>query len=285
MIKLEKLNPLVSPKIWGQEKWVISTHKDGSCSLGNTLLSEICELSYLLKYIETNDNLSIQVHPGDEYAKIHENDSGKTECWIILNTDSANDESGIYLGLKAGVTKKELKTSIKNKLNVDRLLNFIPVTAGDYFYVPYGAIHALGRGVSLIEAQQSSGVTYRVWDWNRCDSAGKSRELHIDKAMEVINFSEEFNQNLISETKNIFTDNGIQKVVEHAGFKVDLLELSSNQKKEINLSNKEGISILLGEVLIDGTKYTQYDTAITLNAGGIEIESLSARAKVLFIRE
>lgn len=297
MGKLVKLTPKATFKIWGGKKlakikgitgeiplgetWEISTHKEGISSLADVPLSQLCELSYLFKYIDTSDNLSIQVHPGDEYAQAHENEKGKTECWIILD---AKEGSGIYLGLKPGVTRKEFKTAISNGLEVDKFLNFIPVKAGDYFYVPYGSIHALGKGITLAETQQSSGITYRVWDWNRLDNEGNPRELHIDKAMDVINFSESFNADLVSNHKNLFQDDSFQKVVEHPEFKVDLLSLAEGEVKEINLQNKEGLSILLGSVEIDGESYAQYDSGICLEEGLVQMKAMK-KTKLVFIRE
>ncbi len=297
MGKLVKLNPSATFKIWGGKKlskikqinsseplgetWEISTHKDGTCFLGDKPLSQFCELSYLFKYIDTSDNLSIQVHPGDEYANEHENEKGKTECWIILEAEAG---AGIYLGLKSGITKKEFKTAIENNLEVDKYLNFIPVKAGDYFYVPFGAIHALGDGLTLAETQQSSGVTYRVWDWNRVDSNGKSRELHIDKAMDVSNFSSSFNSDLVSNPKNIFETQGHQKIVEHPEFKADLLSVTETEVKEVRLSSKEGISVLVGEVEIDGETYTQYESGICLDAGLVSINATKS-SKIILIRE
>ncbi len=297
MGKLVKLKAAPTFKIWGGEKlskikqinskdplgetWEISTHKDGTCLLGDKPLSEFCKLSYLFKYIDTSDNLSIQVHPGDDYASKHENENGKTECWIILSAEAG---AGIYLGLKEGITKKEFKTAIENNLEVDKYLNFVEVKAGDYFYVPYGAIHALGRGLTLAETQQSSGVTYRVWDWNRVDSSGRSRQLHISQAMDVGNFSIEFNKDLVSNPKNVFQFQGHQKLVEHPEFKADLLTISRDETKEVRLTSKEGLSVLEGEVTIDGETYSLYDSGICLNEGMISI-SAKKSAKIILIRE
>lgn len=278
--KLSKIKQIKSSRPLG-ETWEISTHKDGTSLLGDKPLSDFCKLSYLFKYIDTSDNLSIQVHPGDEYASKHENEKGKTECWIIL---SAEVGSGIYLGLKEGITKKEFKTAIENNLEVDKYLNFVEVKAGDYFYVPYGAIHALGKGLTLAETQQSSGITYRVWDWNRVDKQGQSRKLHVDNAMAVSNFSSDFNKNLVAHPKNLFESSGHQKIVEHPEFKADLLSITEGETKDIRLTTKEGISLLSGEISIDGEDYFQYDSGICLDAGIISINAKSP-SKIILIRE
>jgi mannose-6-phosphate isomerase len=293
---LSKLEPTFTYKIWGGTKlseiknhksdiplgetWEISTHADGPSLIGSGPLNKICELSYLVKFIDTSDNLSVQVHPGDEYAKEHENEMGKTECWIILDSVAG---AGIYLGFKDGITRKEFKTAIENNLNVQNYLNFFPTKPGDYFYVPFGAVHAIGSGVTLCEVQQSSGITYRVWDWNRVDDKGVSRELHVDKAMDVLNFSNEFNKKL-KKLKNIFENSGLQKVVEHPDFKADILTLEKGQSKELNLSEKEGLAILVGQLDIDGNQYNSFDCAITLKSS---LSKITAKEKsiILLVRE
>lgn len=294
---IKKLNPSPSFKIWGGqnlskiknlhgklplgETWEISTHNEGSSFLEGTLLSDLSDLSYLFKYIDTSDNLSIQVHPDDEYAAAHENQRGKTECWIILN---ANPGSGIYLGLKKGTTKKEFKTAIENGLMMDKFLNFCEVKPGDFFYVPAGSIHAIGKNVTLAEVQQSSGVTYRVWDWNRVEANGLPRQLHIDKALDVINFEEEFNQKLLKTSKNIFQKSGVQKVVDHPEFKADVLSLRAGESKEVKLVEKEGLSLLTGTCLIDGEDYQCFDSGITIKAGLFKIVA-KKDSQVILIRE
>ena len=148
------------------------------------------QLPYLVKLLDTSDNLSVQVHPDDEYAKFNENSSGKTECWVILD---AKPGAGIYLGLKEGVSKKKFSQALQNKEDLSQYLKFFPVKKYDFFFVPAGSIHAIGEDVFLAEIQQSSGITYRVWDWNRVDDKGNSRELHIEKALDVINFASDKN--------------------------------------------------------------------------------------------
>jgi mannose-6-phosphate isomerase len=293
---LSKLEPKFTHKIWGGNKlariknhmsdlplgetWEISTHSDGPSLLAGTELNKLCELSYLVKFIDTSDNLSVQVHPGDEYAKLHEKSLGKTECWIILDNQPG---CGIYLGFKAGVTRKEFKTAIANGLDVEKYLNYIEVRAGDYFYVPSGSVHAIGTGVTLCEVQQSSGITYRVWDWNRIDDKGISRELHIDKALEVLNFNEDFNKSL-SNSKNLFMTENHLKVVEHQDFKADLITISKGQPIELRLAAKEGLSILEGSVEIDDIKYSKFESGIMLKPGTIKI-SASEKSRFLVVRE
>lgn len=139
----------------------------------------------LLKLIDANEILSVQVHPSDEIArKLGEKDSGKTEMWYILE---ARKNSYIYLGTKKGVKKEHIYNEIKNQGDVEKLLNKIYVKPGDYFLIPAGTVHAIGPGIVLAEIQQNSDTTYRLYDWNRIDSkTGKPRELHLDKAIEAM---------------------------------------------------------------------------------------------------
>ena len=297
MGNIVKLTPAPSYKIWGGEKlseiknlnsnlplgetWEISTHASGNSLIGDKNLRELCSLSYLFKFIDTSDNLSVQVHPGNDYAQEHENESGKAECWIILE---AKEGAGIYLGLKSGITRKEFKTAIENGLSVEKYLNYFPVKPGDFFYVEEGTIHAIGKNVLLAEAQQSSGVTYRVWDWNRVDDNGNPRELHVDKAMDVINFSEDYNNSLTKKPKNLFSHHGMSKVIEHADFKVHLLSLNENENTEIRLKDKEGVSVLVGNVEVDDINLSTYESAICINEGLVKIKA-NSNSKILFITE
>jgi mannose-6-phosphate isomerase len=138
----------------------------------------------LIKIIDACGRLSVQVHPDDDYAEKYEHDSGKTEMWYIAH---AKENAELILGLIPGTTDKILKNNIDNN-TVESCLNRIRVKEGDVIYIPSGTVHAILDGIVLIEIQQSSDVTYRVYDWNRVDDNGRGRPLHIDKAMDVINF-------------------------------------------------------------------------------------------------
>lgn len=135
----------------------------------------------LTKILDANQDLSVQVHPNDEYAKIHENgELGKTECWYIID---CKENAEIIYGHHAK-TQEELIRMIKNE-EWDKLLRSVKVKPGDFFYVPSGTIHAIGEGIIILETQQNSDTTYRVYDYNRKDSQGNLRELHIQKSIEV----------------------------------------------------------------------------------------------------
>lgn len=205
------LEPFFVEKIWGGnrllkedkiksnckigESWVVSTLDEGQSKIENQNLSDFIdsreqdfwgEISYrkfVVKYIDAKIDLSIQVHPKGK-NQIGEG-IGKDEFWYILDAD---ENSGVYLGLKKGVKREEFIQAINSKGAVDKLLNFVPVKKGDCIFVPGGLVHAIGKGIFLAEIQQNSGITYRLWDWNRVDEKGQKRTLHIDKGKGSINF-------------------------------------------------------------------------------------------------
>ncbi len=314
MTELMKLKPTVVEKIWGGKKLAQMknfTQRDGYdlSHIGETwevsLLEEgpsydqdsgikIADLigdnqfQYLVKFIDASDDLSIQVHPGDEYAKLHENSLGKTECWFILDADIG---CGIYLGLKSGVNQSRLEQAISQGENVSELLNFVPVQKGDFFFVPAGTIHAIGKGVTLAEVQQSSGVTYRVWDWNRVDDNGNPRELHVKKALDVINFKEEGNRLECFKLEGEMKSKSLKTLIEHRDFNVDLFELEKGSTLEISRSKEHRPSTLLNldsSFILNGRVTNPYETIFMqgnsqLNIEADDKESLSKSVSFLYI--
>ncbi len=142
------------------------------------------ELPILIKLIDAKSDLSIQVHPDDEYAALHENGSlGKTEMWYVLD---AKTQSSLVYGFKRDTTSSEIKGSVKNG-SVTTLLNIIPVHKNDVYTITPGTVHAIGAGCLIAEIQESSNITYRLYDYDRKDKNGNTRPLHIDKAIDVVN--------------------------------------------------------------------------------------------------
>ena len=281
---IEKLSPFIVPKPWGGTKLGkrVSHHtkgmpigellevsrlenRDSWCTQGRlgTIIQNPLELPYLVKYIDANENLSIQVHPDDDYALKIEQSAGKTECWLILE---AWENGGIYLGFQEGLEKKHFAKLIKEGKDVDSCLNFYPVSRGDFITVPAGTIHAIGKGVLLLEIQQSSGITYRVWDWNRVDKEGRPRPLHLHKALDVLNFRQECNQKSFFEFKqDIFST----KINELMSFK-DFIVTSFNLKKGEKMSwtcplngRYRSLFVLKGNVLLSESeeKMNKYSPA------------------------
>ena len=140
------------------------------------------EFPLMLKLIDAKDMLSLQVHPGDEYASLHEGGKrGKTEAWVILDAPHGAE---LVFGVSCG--KDALREAI-DRGELEHALRFVKVAPGDVMYIPHGMVHALGSGILIYEIQQSSDVTYRFWDWGRVDKEGNARQLHTEKAFEVTN--------------------------------------------------------------------------------------------------
>ncbi|MUT67764.1 mannose-6-phosphate isomerase, class I [Paenibacillus sp. NEAU-GSW1] len=209
------LQPVFQERIWGGTKlkelfgysipnertgecWAVSAHPNGQSIVKDgpyqgmplgTLWTAHPELfrsnspvfPLLIKLLDASDDLSVQVHPDDAYAGKHENgELGKTECWYIVDAEPG---AAIIYGHEAS-SKEELEQRIQNG-QWDELLTKVPVKPGDFFYVPSGTIHALGKGIVVLETQQSSDTTYRVYDYDRRDKNGHLRELHLEKAIDV----------------------------------------------------------------------------------------------------
>jgi mannose-6-phosphate isomerase len=250
---IKELTPTIVRKIWGGTKLEkmkgLPEASEALEPIGETLEIYDIELTYLAKFIDTSEELSIQVHPADEYARIHENSKGKTECWIILE---AMTGAGIYLGLKPHVTKEILKSALKEKKAINELLNFYPVKKGDFFFVPAGSIHAIGKNITLAEVQQNSGITYRVWDWNRLDANGVSRELHVEKSLDVINFDPAYNTyHYFGFRENAFQNLGAVELCHHQDFHLYLVNLESGESYQKNLSTTCSVLNLDGKITIN----------------------------------
>ncbi len=138
----------------------------------------------LIKYLFPSQALSVQVHPNDEYARKEENSNGKTEMWLVLD---ATPESFIIVGWKAGLSKDQIVGRLLGG-DFQSVMNFIQPRIGDVYFIPAGTVHALGPGVGVLEIQQNSDVTYRLYDWDRVEKDGKARPLHMEKALKVLNF-------------------------------------------------------------------------------------------------
>ena len=179
---MKKLEAIKSDKIWGYELWIASTHPNGT----QKEFMELCTKEYplLVKIIQANEALSIQVHPDDEMAVKLEGEGtvGKTECWYVL---SAEPGAKLVYGLSGDYPKEELAKAITNN-DLERYLNYVEVHQGDFIFIPSGTVHAIGGGLRLMEVQQSCDLTYRLYDYDRVDKYGNKRHLDIEKAMDVM---------------------------------------------------------------------------------------------------
>jgi mannose-6-phosphate isomerase len=162
-------------KVWGTphtEPWYRNSERR---NIGEIWFTASDTVPLLVKLLFTSDNLSVQVHPGDDYARKHHGARGKTEMWHILR---AEPNAKIALGLREQVTKERLRDAARTG-EIMQLLDWIPVRPGDTFFIEAGTIHAIGGGIALCEVQQQSDITYRLFDY------GRPRELHLDHAIEV----------------------------------------------------------------------------------------------------
>lgn len=196
------------------------------------------EFPLLIKLIDATEALSVQVHPGNEMAADLHNAYGKTEMWYVLE---AEPDAVIYAGFRKG-TDRATYTRAVNNGTIKEILNCEPVSAGDLFYIPAGMVHAVGGGVVLAEIQQSSDVTYRIFDWNRVDSDGKSRELHTDLAAEAINLNPGGGKLKIGEPEF----NRTIQVVESPWFIASILRFNAFVTKNYNLLDSFVILLCTG---------------------------------------
>lgn len=215
-----KLNPVFKDYLWGGTKlrdeygfkssldklaegWMLSCHKDGENTVLNgefegKTLTEVVKIHpeylgkngnqfeyfpILIKLIDAKNDLSVQVHPDNEYAMRVENEYGKTECWYILDCD---DDSELIYGFNRTISSDEFKERIADNTFLETV-NKVKVKKGDLFFIEAGTLHAIGKGILLAEIQQNSNTTYRVYDYGRLGADGKPRELHVEKAIDVTN--------------------------------------------------------------------------------------------------
>ncbi len=189
------------------------------------------EFPLLVKLIDAEDQLSIQVHPDEDYAQQHETgEHGKTEMWYLLET---SDEAKLYCGFQPGVTKEQFLNAEKSE-QYESLLQSYQTQPGEAYYIPAGTIHSIGKGNILFEVQVSSNLTYRLYDWGRVDkSTGKPRQTHLDKSKEVIQFENSLSGK--TEPQPIETNELLQKekLVHCPFFKVDKWSVKKSIKLDI----------------------------------------------------
>ena len=275
------MEPVYKDYIWGGEKlkkefnkntpfdttaesWEISSNKNGDCRIinkeynGKTLKNlfedeklkekifgrkckDLKEFPLLIKFIDAKENLSIQVHPDDEYAKKIGLESGKTEMWYIME---CADNGKIIGGLNAKLTKSELQGAIEND-NIKDYLNYLDIKKGDSIYIPAGTVHAILKNTLICEIQQNSDITYRVYDWDRKDKDGKGRQLHKKEAIETINTKNE--TSIIHSTEKL----EIQKIVKSEFFEVEKINCNNIFEDVSNFTTFFAINVVEGEGSIE----------------------------------
>lgn len=305
MSNILKLSPSFKDYIWGGNKlmtqygvkdmdrvaeaWVLSAHPDGPSYLpdGTTFADKLAELGadavgknaaafkdfpQLIKLIDAQSDLSVQVHPSDEYALKNEGQYGKTEMWYILD---AEEGAGIYYGFQKDVTRAEMEEAIRTNTLTD-ILRFVPVQPGESYFIPSGTIHAIGKGLLIAEIQQNSNVTYRVYDYGRKDAQGNTRPLHVEKALEVSDLTRA--ADAVEPTQTVVEGGVFTEVSSCSYFTVTKLEADGT----VAIDNPDSfIAVLIteGEGTIDGEKFVQYDTFF-IPAGSDPVE-LSGKFQAL----
>lgn len=282
-----KMKPVFKEMIWGGHKlkdvygyeipsdhtgecWAVSAHKNGDCTIENSEFAgktlswlfehhrelfgniEGEEFPLLVKIIDARDDLSVQVHPNDEYARVHEDSLGKTECWYVLQADEGTK---MVMGHHAK-TKDEFIKAIEED-DYDNLLNSFAVEKGDFFYIPSGTLHAICSGSLIYEAQQSSDITYRVYDYHRKDQDGNERQLHVQQSIDVTNVPAQIGSS--KSFRETQLENGTKvRYVESEFFKVDCYRLNGKNTVE-NDAPFQMVSVIEGEGMIDGQSVKKGD--------------------------
>lgn len=266
-MKYLKFKPLVKQMLWGSESWEISgVENNETVAIGdgrslNQLVREmkgelVGEANYqrfgnefplLIKFIDAKQDLSIQVHPTDEIAHRQGKPCGKTEMWYVM--DSA-PEAKLYNGLKKQITPEQYKQMVADDTICDALAQY-SVKEGDCFFIPAGRIHSIGAGCYLAEIQQTSDVTYRIYDFKRKDKDGNYRQLHTQEASESINYT------VLKDYRTQYTPqkNESQLLVECPYFNTAVYDLTEGMT--IDYSELDSFVILIGlkgegKLMIDG---------------------------------
>lgn len=245
------------------ESWEISTNEAGLSTVKNlegitlkelfdnnekreqifgTKTKDMDKFPLLIKFIDARDNLSVQVHPDDEYALKFENDTGKTEMWYVMDCD---EEASLICGMKESVKQEEIERIIQEG-NIRDYLKQVPIHKGDVIYIPSGTVHAILKGTLICEIQQNSNLTYRVYDWDRIGKDGKPRELHIQKAIDVI--KQDTKQNIIP-TNNQEIDS-CKNVITCNYFKVDSLNIETSYQETLDKTTFEAIMVVEGNGIL-----------------------------------
>lgn len=230
----------------------------------------------LFKYLDAREDLSIQVHPNDELARKRHNSFGKTEMWYVMQADV---DARIIVGFKEKSNPAEYLENLKNKTLLS-LLDDVKVNAGDVFFLETGTVHAIGAGLVVAEIQQTSDITYRLYDFDRVDAQGKTRELHVDLALEAINYNK-------IETKKEYSQNVNQcnTVVDCPYFTTNFIPLDG-----VISASKSGETFTVYmcvegafEIMYDNSKmlYVKGDTVLL--PAGMNSFALSGKASILEI--
>ena len=245
-MKPYKTDPVLVERIWGGRRLCVYNKEVGNRVIGESwetgVLSE--NIPVLIKLIDAGEALSVQVHPEDEYAiRVENARNGKSEAWIVLECE---EDSFIIRGFNRNIRKDELR-SLLGKGRIYEILNYVKVKKGDCVFIPAGTVHSIGKGILAYEVQQPSDLTYRLYDWDRTDQEGKGRELHIDKAVEAINYSLE-----LPGVTNVYDlpKEGIFNIIECEHFKTSFRSIMENERHFYEAGRFRAITAVSGDALL-----------------------------------
>jgi mannose-6-phosphate isomerase len=305
-----KFQPILKDKIWGGEKLVTKLNKKSNLkdigesweisdvkgdvsivengSLKGKSLKELLEtytsdllgknnfanfgtnFPLLIKFIDAKQDLSVQVHPNDALSKERHNSFGKTEMWYILQADEG---SRLILGFNKTITADDYVKLLKEK-KIMSVLNDVPVKKGDAFFIKTGTVHAIGAGIVVAEIQQTSDITYRIYDFDRVDDAGNERELHTELAVDALNFSDKID----TERNYTSTKNSLNEVVKCEYFKTNFIPVEGT----LNLDYSATDSFVIFMCVEGNATITVEGTTETINFG--ETILIPATAKSVTIK-
>ena len=236
------------------------------------------EFPLLIKYLDCNDKLSVQVHPDDALALERHGSFGKTEAWYVVDCKPG---ASIYLGFKdLNLTREEYIAAVAES-RLEELLNKVEVKPGDVFFIPAGTVHALGAGLEVVEVQQTSDVTYRIYDWDRVDAEGKSRELHTSLAVDAIDF--ESDAELLHREYNL-AKGGDAKVIECNYFTMTLHDVAG--VKELDRSSLDSFVVFIAlngsvRIVADGNEETLAEGEVILIPTEVNDITIEGDAKLM----
>ena len=236
------------------------------------------EFPLLIKYLDCNDKLSVQVHPDDALALERHGSFGKTEEWYVVDCKPG---ASIYLGFKdLNLTREEYIAAVAES-RLEELLNKVEVKPGDVFFIPAGTVHALGAGLEVVEVQQTSDVTYRIYEWDRVDAEGKSRELHTSLAVDAIDF--ESDAELLHRESNL-AKGGDAKVIECNYFTMTLHDVTG--VKELDRSSLDSFVVFIAlngsvRIVADGNEETLDEGEVILIPAEVNDITIEGDAKLM----
>lgn len=294
----EILNKPISSSITG-ESWEISTVENDVSVVANgnfkgQNLNEIianhpkailgkkvfhqfgAQFPLLFKYLDAREDLSIQVHPNDALAKVRHNSFGKTEMWYVMHADT---DARLIVGFKKKSSKEEYKSHLENKSLVS-ILDTKKVNKGDVFFLNTGTVHAIGAGTLIAEIQQTSDITYRLYDFDRVDANGNTRELHIDLALDAINYD------VVNAERNYSKNaNQANEVVSCPYFTTNLIPLNGIVTGQLNEDSFKVYMCVEGEfeLIMSNQKYHYVTGDTVLIPAQMESYELIGKASILEI--